>query len=444
MAEPESPRHSRKTNSGERERLRTYCKNADPTNALFIEPAVWGAFIGKWKRFDYGYVIKEYGGFSINEIREIAEKQDYAQFASAIRKIAVDITDRINGRDLHLEPVRYEERVDGASGKRRIIGIEHPFHQVVEHVAVYCLKELYKSRIEPCQYASLKGKGPLKGARQIEKLVQEDNERQKYCAEHGYRFRSETEFYVQGDIRKCYPSLTKEVAMREYRHDISKNKDLIWLIDELLTMHVNGLIIGSLLSQFTCNYLLSKAVREVFSYAKERRGERIRLVEHQIWYMDDFLLTGPDRRNLKMAFNQLSKYLKKQYCLDLKIAHIRRWSDAPPDIMGYIVHRDGTITIRGRTFVRAKRAFTRADGKEVIALAQARRIVSMKGYFKNSDCQPARKRLNVDEISERAQKLISNFDTGRLMQCIPRLSSTVASQPQSQCLSGLTVAPSTD
>lgn len=396
----------------------TYCKKADPTNAKYIEPAVWGAFKGKWKRGDYGEVLSEYSGFSLTEIRAIARERDYKQFAPAIRLIAVDITERVKMRELQLEAVRYEMRVDGASGKRREIGIEHPFHQIVEHVAVYCLKELYDAKIEPCQYASLRGKGPIRGVRQIAKWAHKDNERCKYSEEHGYRYSRDTEYYVQGDIRKCYGSLTREAVMRAYRRDIGKNKVLLWLIDELLKMHVRGLIIGSLLSQYTCNYLMGAAIREVYGMTKERRGQRVQLVKHQIWYMDDFLLIGSDRRNLRMAYMRLGSFLKARYGLELKPAHVKRWSDAPPDIMGYVIHRDSTITIRGRTFIKAKRAFTRAARAKIMTLAQARRLVSMKGHFKNTDCQPARKRLKVDEICKKAQKLISDYDTGRLIPCI--------------------------
>jgi RNA-directed DNA polymerase len=397
--------------------IKTYCKKAETTNPKYIEPAVWGAFRKKWKRRDYGGVIAEYSGCTIDDVRAIAEKREYWLFEPAIHKLSETIADCVRKRNLPLHPVRYEMRVDGASRKRRVIGIEHPFNQVVEHVAVYCLKELYDAKIEACQYASIPKKGAHRGTKTIQKWVLDDNTRERYCNEHGYRFNSTTEYYVQGDIRKCYPSLNGEIAMREYRHDISKNPDLIWLLEELFKMHTNGLIIGSLLSQFTCNYLISKAVRETFSYSKMRRGERTRLVSHQVWYMDDFLMTGGNRRNLKLACQQISVFLKNKYGLELKSYHVRRWPDSPPDIMGFVVHRDGTMTIRGRTFIRAKRAYVRSTRNNVLAIAQARRIISMKGNFKNTDCQIARKTLHIDEISQKAQKLISDYDKGRLIPC---------------------------
>lgn len=411
--------------------MRTYCKRADPTNAPYIEPAIWMAFKGKWKRYDYGLILAEYGDMSMEEVRKHAAAQEMKAFAPAIRKITQDAAKRIKNRELSLEPVRYEMRIDGCSGKDREIGIESTWQQVLEHVAVYCLRDLFTAKIEPCQYASIPGRGPEKGANRISKWVQDDNKQVAYCRERGYRFSRNTEYYVQGDIRKCFSNITRETVMRLLGRDVGKNKPLLWLLDALLRMHVRNLIIGSPLSHFICNYMLSHAVREVYGYQKERRGKSIRLAAHQIWYMDDFLLTGPDRRNLRMAFRRLEDFLKREYGLELKAAHVRRWSDAPPDIMGYVIHMDGTITIRPRNYIKSRRAFTRADGQETLSIPQARRIVAMKGCFVNSGCSVIRKRLRVDEISKKAQRLISDFETGRLTQCIPKSSSTAACPPQS-------------
>lgn len=410
--------------------MKTYCKDADPTNVSFIEPAVWGAFRHKWKRYDYGSFLAAFGGMSYEEAHAHALNHEYEAFSKAIRNIAQEISRRIKARSLGLGPVRYEWRVDGSSGKRREIGIETVMHQIMEHVAVYCLMPLFKARIEDCEYASIKGRGQEKGAKRIASWVIQDNKNAWYAREQGFSYTRSTEFYVQGDVRKCYPSMKISMIMGLLRRDIGKNEVLLWFVEELLKMHTKGLIIGSLLSQFLCNYITSFAIREVFGWKKERRGKKIQLVHHQLWYMDDFILTGPDRRNVKMAYNRLTVYMKRRFGLELKPAFVRRWSDAPPDIMGYVIHADGTITLRGHIFIRAKRAFIRAKGKEALAISQARSIISYKGRFINSDCTVARKRLEVDRISGAAQKLISDLDTGRLFQCL-NMCSTAAGPPPS-------------
>lgn len=409
--------------------MRTYCKRANPTNVEYIIPAVWDAFKKKWMRNDYSTLFQQYSGLSREDVRRIILMDGYAMYNErllpGIRRIAEECVGRINAKQLDLEPVHYEERRDPGSGKLRLVGIETPMHQVMEHVAVHCLKELFEAKIEPCQHASLKGRGPIRGVRTIVGWVESDNGKAWYCQQKGYRTTRSTEYYIQGDVRKCYPSMRREVAMQLLRHDISKNDTLLWLVDELLKMHQHGFIIGSLLSQFLCNYIMSFAIREVYSMAKIRRDKRIRLVLHQIWYMDDFLLTGPDARNLKMAYTRLSKFLSDRFGLQLKPAKVRSWTEKPPDIMGYVIHADGTITIRPRNYLKARRAYTRAAGDRPLSLAQAQRLVSYKGFFVGSDCTLAAQALHVAQTAKRAQKLISDVATGRLIPCISRSSNTV-------------------
>lgn len=408
--------------------MRTYCKKSDPTDVEFITTAVWDSFKHKWTRNDYGELFCEYSGLNRHEVHKIIVTDGYAMYneklAPGINRIAEECVRRIKAKQLDLDPVHYEERRDPGSNKLRLVGIETPLHQVMDHIAVHCLMELFKAKIEPCQYASLKNKGAVKGAHMIARWVRDDNKKAWYCTQNGYRFTRSTEYYIQGDVRKCYPSMKREMAMKLLRHDISKNEPLLWLVDELLKMHQHGFIIGSLLSQFLCNYIMSFAIREAFGMTKARRDKKIRLVLHQIWYMDDFILTGPDARNLKMAYTRLTKFMMDRFGLELKPSRVYRWLEKPPDIMGYVIHADGTITIRPRNFLKARRVYTRAAGDKPLSLAQAYLIVSYKGFFVNSDCKVATKKLNVVEIAQKAQKLISDYETGRLMQCIPKSYST--------------------
>lgn len=408
--------------------MRTYCKKANPEDVEFIIPAVWEAFRKKWFRNDYGRLFEEYSGLTRDDLLKIEINDHYlmynAKLEPGIRRIAEEVVRRIKARNLELEPVDYQERRDPGSNKIRLVGIETPMHQVIDHVAVWCLMELFTSKIEPCQFASIKGRGQVKGAHLIADWVKQENQKAWYCEQNGYRYSKNTEHYVQGDVRKCYPSMRREMVMPLLRHDISKNEALLWLVNELLKAHKHGFIIGSLLSQFLCNYIMSFAIREVYGYKKARRGQAIKLVYHQVWFMDDFILTGPDARNLKMAYTRLTKYMQERFGLQLKPATPHRLVDKPIDIMGYVIHADGTITIRPRNYLKARRVFSRAAGMEYISLTQARLIVSYKGYFVNSDCRVEAKKLNVEPISLKAQKLISDYETGRLMQCIPKSCST--------------------
>lgn len=412
--------------------MRTYCKKSDPTDIEFIIPAVWESFRSKWTRNDYGKLFKEYSGLSRDDVHGIIVTDGYAMYneklAPGVKRIAEECVRRIKARQLNLEPVHYEERRDPGSNKLRLVGIETPMHQVLDHIAVQCLMDLFDAKIEPCQFASLRGKGAVKGARTIAKWVKDDNKKAWFCKENGFRFTRSTEYYIQGDVRHCYPSMKREMAMGLLRHDISKNDTLLWLVDELLKTHKHGFIIGSLLSQFLCNYIMSFCIREAFGMKKERRGKAVKLVHHQVWYMDDFIISGPDSRNLKMAYTRLGKAMKDRFGLELKPARVVRWCEKAPDIMGYVIHSDGTITIRPRNYLKARRIYTRVGNRSAMSLEQAHLVVSYNGFFKNSDCKEESKKLKVEEITIRAKRLISDYATGRLFQCIPRLSSIPVSR----------------
>lgn len=407
--------------------MRTYCKKADPTNIETIMPGVWNAFRRKWGRNDYGEMFRQYSGLTREQVRRIIDEDHHAMYNKklepGIRAIAIDAANRIKRRKLDLDPVRYENRRDPGSNKLRLVGIESPMHQVLDHICVWCMMDLFNAKIEPCQFASLESRGAVKGAHLIATWVKQDNDKAWYCTENGYRYSKSTEYYIQGDVRKCYPSMKREVVMKLLEDDISKNDTILWLTNELLSMHEHGFIIGSLLSQFLCNYIMSFCIREAFGMKKERRGKAVKLVHHQVWYMDDFILTGPDSRNLKMAYTRLGKVMKDRFGLELKPARVVRWCEKAPDIMGYVIHSDGTITIRPRNYLKARRIYTRAGNRSTMSLEQAHLVVSYNGFFKNSDCKEESKKLKVEEITNRAKRLISDYDTGRLFQCIPRLSS---------------------
>lgn len=348
--------------------MKTYCKRVDPSDVPTIEPFIYDALYSKLGRKDYSDFVSRYCNMAAKEIRKKkhAGIAHYPELDLAVQNIARDIALRIKQRSLDLEPIRFSERTDGLSKKTRIIGIESVMQQLMEHVAVGCMGELWTAKYEYHQYASIKGKGQLKGARTIQKWTNE----------------GKTKYFVKLDVRKCFQSLNRETAMRWLRRDIRKNEKLLWFVDALLKMHVNGLVIGSLLSQFLCNYFMSYAYRFVMSLFKERRGRKINLVTCALFYMDDILLCGNDRRNLVMAVRKLIAFMQRSFRLEIKTDwHVKRHKDCGIDMMGYVVKHNGKIRIRPRVFIRARRAFVRsAEGDNSIKIQT--RVSSYYGFFK--------------------------------------------------------------
>ncbi|MBQ9593593.1 MAG: hypothetical protein IJR36_06945, partial [Lachnospiraceae bacterium] len=299
----------------------------------------------------------------------------YPEMKAALHLICEDISLRIRARSLALEPIRYSQRTDGLSKKTRTIGIESVMQQLMEHVAVGCMKELWQAKYEFHQYASIKGKGQLRGAKAIQKWTK----------------KGKTKHFVKLDVRQCFRSLSRETAMRWLRRDIGKNALLLWFVDALLQMHSDGLVIGSLLSQFLCNYFMSYGYRYVMSLCKERRGKRMKLVSCALFYMDDILLTGVDRRNLVMAVRKLAKYMKANFGLEIKENwNVRDHDHCGIDMMGFVITAKGKIKIRPRVFIRARRAFFRSaagDDRQKIQY----RVSAYYGFFKAAGIRTLRK-----------------------------------------------------
>jgi hypothetical protein len=389
--------------------VKTYCKNIDVENVKTIYPFVLGCFEGKWRRTDFQKLLSNYSARNLSDIRRLIDIGKKAELYDDVKLIAADIAQRIRARDLRLEPVRYSQRRDGISGKLRDIGVETVLHQCCDHVAVGCMRELFDAKAEYYQCASIKGKGQIFGKNAIQRFVRQDATAASDARNHGRKHTRKSAYFVKADIRKCYPSMSREMLIRLLDRDIHKNKTLLWFVDELLATHSDGLIIGSLLSQFLCNYALSYAYREIAALHKERRGKKMRLVNFQLFYMDDMLFMGSSRRDLKMAVRHLERYLRDNLGLSIKPAwHIKELAHEPIDMMGYVIHANGCATIRAGIFLRARRAFTMAARR--MNLDIARRVVSYHGYFIHTNSKRISAKLNVERIAHTAQRYISEHE----------------------------------
>ncbi|GHV28106.1 hypothetical protein FACS18948_6610 [Clostridia bacterium] len=389
--------------------MKTYCKNIDVENVKTIYPHVLGCFDGKWRRSDFQKLLSEYSDKSADEIRRLIDTGQKAELFDDVKRIAQEISRRIHIRELRLDPISYSQRRDGISGKLRIIGVESVMHQCCDHVAVGCMRELFDAKAGYYQCASIKNKGQVFGKNAIQKFIRQKNAAMRNAREYGRKHSNRAAYFVKLDVKKCYPSMRRVMLMGLLDRDIHKNKTLLWFVNALLEMHTNGLTIGSLLSQFLCNYALSYVYREVASLHKERRGKKSRLVEFQLFYMDDMLFMGSSRRDLKMAVRHIERYMRDKLGLTIKPTwHIKQLAREPIDMMGYVIHADVHVTIRASIFLRARRAFALAKRRMNIDIA--RRVVSYRGYFVHSDSKTIIAKLHVDRIAHKAQRFISDFE----------------------------------
>lgn len=367
--------------------MKSYCKHIDITDCDFCLFAVREFLRGKRNRHDVSELLIRYGG-----------EEGLASFIAA----------NIRDRTVSVAPIQYFNRIEPISGKHRVIGRESALHQCYDYVAVFGLMELFDAKIGHYQTASLPGKGQIFAKKAIEKWIRERQAR----------------YFVKLDIRKYYPSMSQEVLRSMLAKDV-RNDALLYLTFYLLDQFPQGINIGSFLSQYLANYYASKAYHFAQErLRKERKSKRTgevtsrRLIDYCLFYMDDILLMGHDKSDLKMAVRMLSRYMSKALRVELKPWKICVVDKEPIDMVGYVFYSYKT-TIRPGIFVRAMRAFRKAGKTERISLRLAYRCISYYGYFKHSDSRQVIEKYHIDRIVRECRDVVSLAGLeGRLNECL--------------------------
>lgn len=325
--------------------------------------------------------------------------------------------DKIKNRDLDLQPVTMRERMDYTTMKIRLIGQESAEQQIFDYIAVYSAMEIFDSRIVLQQCSSVPRRGQVYGMKLIRKYIKADNRCIRWADKHGRRFTSKCKYFVKLDIKKCYPSSDADVFLRLFARDCG-NDDILWLWKTLLYSHrvdgYSGFMIGSLVSQWAAQYMISFTYRYAMDLATERRGKRVKWVSHMICFMDDMVLFSGNRKHLLRAVRQIIKFAQAElhYTIKPNFA-IQQLDETGCDMMGYVVYRSGKVGMRGRNFIKSRRLALRKERNGKLVFPQALRLVSYKGFYKFSDCTKATKRYKMRKLFRYAQKIVSFHTKGR-------------------------------
>lgn len=392
--------------------MKRSCKEIDITDWQTDYPWVLACILKHRKRHDFRMLLCKIGGMQKRDYYTALQEADKSAFEEPARNIAKEAARRIAKRRLDLKPVQIREKVDRSSGKVRLIGKESAMQQVLDYIAKEAADEIWKRRIVPQQASSVAGRGQIYGAKMIQSWILADSRAARWAKMNGQKYSRKCKYFVKLDVKKCYQSMRVEMFMEQFRRDCG-NETLLWLWETLLKSHradgYEGFMIGALPSQWGCQYIMSFIYRFAMGLHKERRGKRIRLVSHSLFYMDDILLTGSSRKDLKLAVNRITKYARERFGLTIKPDwHIQKLEDTPIDMMGYVIHADGNITIRPRVFLRARRMALKSNRRQgKMCVRQAQRICSYKGYFKNSNSRKICKKLKLGAVFRGAARIVS-------------------------------------
>ena len=370
--------------------MKRLCKDVDITDGGLISKAVYACLNKKYKRNDVVRYLSQVSGVEQEYIRRIYYRYGKKAMYPFTEIVISEIQNEIKSWDISFPEIWYREKVDGSSGKVRRIGIQNIKQQIYDYIAVEGLKPVLR-RIGEYQYASIDGRGTVKGKEVIAHWIRNKNMR----------------YFVKLDVRKCFESIDQN-KMMEYLRRLVKNEPLINLVELLIGSFERGLSIGSYLSQYLCNLYMSILYHEIkermYRTRRGKHGEkRVNLIRHCLIYMDDILLIGSRKRDMEMA---VKKIIQKADEIGLTIKdnwQVRSIDETPIDMMGFKIYRTHT-EIRGRIFLRVRRSFRRA--RKELTLRISKKCLSYYGYLKHTNSRKIERKWKVKPILKKCKGVI--------------------------------------
>lgn len=387
--------------------MKRYCKDIDITDRDLISKATYKCLKGKYCRNDVLELLSDVSGFSKRQIYNIYYRYGSKALRSFI-ELSIDITQsELLNKSLSYPPIWYRDKIDPSSKKIRHIGIQHVKQQIYDYIAIEGLTPLF-CRIGVDQYASIKKRGCIAGARKIQRWMR--NKSLKY--------------FAKLDLKKCYPSIPQDKLINFLDKHV-KNELLLWLIKELLKSFEQGLSIGSYLSQYLCNLYLSQIyhfIGHLHKLRKHKDGTQdyIRLVYHRLFYMDDILMIGTSSKDMHKAVKEVIKYcrslgleVKASWFVKQMLFTKDKTDETFIDMMGFKIYRTH-ITIRKYVFKRIRRIAIRLWKKfkthQRILICHARKMISYWGLLKNSNSTQVIKKYHIKELMKSCKEVISEYD----------------------------------
>lgn len=201
-------------------------------------------------------------------------------------------------------------------GKEREI-FELPYYpdRITHHAVMNVIGEILTKSFVKNTYSCIKKRGIHKCLRELNKDLK-NKEDTIYC--------------LKIDVKKFYPSVNKEILKRLLRRKF-KDKDLLYLLDEIIDSNECGLPIGNYISQIFGNFYLS--------YFDHYLKENLRL-KFTYRYCDDICILGSNKDELRGNLIKIIDYLKDKLDLTLSNYQIFPVESRGINFVGYISYHN--------------------------------------------------------------------------------------------------------
>lgn len=213
--------------------------------------------------------------------------------------------------------------------------------RITHHAILNVLEPIFTRLFTNDTYSCIKGKGIHKASNNLKKALQD---------------KSNTTYCLKLDITKFYPSVNHDILKLQLRR-IFKDRDLLWLMDEIIDSS-DGLPIGNYLSQYLANYYLTGFDHWV---------KEVKRVKYYFRYADDIVVLSSSKNELHNLLTEIKDYLSLELKLQVKGNHqIFPVEARGIDFVGY-VHYHTHTKLRKSIKKRFAKAISKGKGKETIA-----------------------------------------------------------------------------
>jgi len=251
--------------------------------------------------------------------------------------------------------------------KERMIYMLPYKDRIVHHALMNILEGILVPTFTADTYSCVKGKGVHKANEGLKRALKD-----RPC----------TQYCLQLDVRKFYPTVDHEILKQILRRKI-KDKQLLALLDSIIDS-AEGIPIGNYLSQYFANLYMTYFDH----WLKE-----VKKVRYYFRYADDIVILASNKAELHQLLADIRTYLS----INLKLSIKGNYQIYPVpsrgiDFVGYVNDHEHT-RVRKRIKQNCARRLKKGCRKETMA--------SYLGWFKHGNCKHLTKKLFINDPFQR-------------------------------------------
>jgi len=247
--------------------------------------------------------------------------------------------------------------------EREIFALPYFPDRITHHAVMNILEPVFVSVFTADTYSCIKGKG-IHGAHRAVLKALRDVPGTQHC--------------LKLDVKKFYPTIDHDVLKQLLRRKI-KDKDLLWLLDEIIDS-APGVPIGNYLSQYFANFYLTYFDHWI-------KGQKA--VKYYFRYADDIVILAPDKALLHSLLSEIAQYFGTKLNITIKENYQVFPVEARGiDFVGYRFYHTHTLLRKS-----IKQNFARMLAKRKNPAS----IASYNGWLKHCDSKHLKKKLLPNE-----------------------------------------------